>query len=273
MSAEAGDPALMTAADSDLVRDHMTHSVVAVAEATRLPAVLETLQGMDVSCALVFDEPGGPPSGVVSLSDLARVSKFVGGTRDPLALLPPDFAVRDVMTPRVIEIDETASIGEAARMMLHNRVSRLFVRSGGRVRGVFSTRDALRVVHSRRLDRPLRGVMTAPVESIAVGDSIDAALEKLDATELRGLVVVDGPRPIGVFTQFEAIRARALPTELRGNPVEEIMSYEALTLDAEVPVYRAAGHAIAMRTRRILVVEGESLVGIVTGYDLAQVLS
>ena len=157
--------------------------------------------------------------------------------------------------------------------MLQNRVSRLFVHAGIRVVGVFSTRDALRVVFARRLDRPLRSVMSSPVETISLGDSIEDALAKLDATELRGLVVVDGTRPIGVFTRFEAIRARALPPDLRGNPIEEIMSYEAVELDAETPVYRAAGHAISMRTRRIMVVDGRGLVGIVTGYDLAQVLA
>lgn len=262
----------MNPTDSDLVSDHMTRSVVSVSSQTRLPALLATLQAKDVSSALVVDEPA-PPSGVVSLSDLARVSKFTGGTRGPLQLLPPDSVVEDVMTARVIGVDEAASIGEAARTMLQNRVSRLFVHAGIRVVGVFSTRDALRVVFARRLDRPLRSVMSSPVETISLGDSIEDALAKLDATELRGLVVVDGTRPIGVFTRFEAIRARALPPDLRGNPVEEIMSYEAVELDAETPVYRAAGHAISMRTRRIMVVDGRGLVGIVTGYDLAQVLA
>jgi CBS domain-containing protein len=51
------------------------------------------------------------------------------------------------------------------------------------------------------------------------------------------------------------------------------MSYETINLDEDTPLYRAAGHAIATKVRRILAVDGRSLVGIVTGYDLAHVLA
>ena len=128
------------------------------------------------------------------------------------------------------------------------------------------------MVLARRIEMPLRDVMAKPVETISLGDSIEDAVVKLDETNTRGLVVVDGTYPVGVFTQLEAIRARALSPELRRIPVEEIMSYETITLDVSTPLYRAAGHAIATRVRRILVVESRSLVGIVTGYDLAQIL-
>ena len=90
---------------------------------------------------------------------------------------------------------------------------------------------------------------------------------------MRGLVVVDGKAPVGLFSQLEAIRARALPPPLRQRPVEEIMSYETMSLDVDTPLYRAAGHAVSTRMRRIFVVDGRTLVGIVTGYDLAHVLA
>ena len=51
------------------------------------------------------------------------------------------------------------------------------------------------------------------------------------------------------------------------------MSYETMSLDVDTPLYRAAGHAISTKMRRIFVVDGRALVGIVTGYDLAQVLA
>lgn len=255
-----------------LVRHHMTPSIIAVSETTPLEEVLKTLLALDVSSALVA-EPGSAPTGVVSLSDLARVSRFEASRRGPFHLVPPSLVARDVMTPKVIGVSEDATVEEAVAKMLRNRIHRLFVVRRERPVGVFSTRDALRVVLARRLDRPLRSVMSAPVETVSIGDSIAEAMAKLDEKDVRGLVVVDGTFPVGVFTHLEAIRARALPEELRNNPVEELMSYEMIALDAETPVYRAAGQAIAMRTRRIAVVDGRTLVGLVTGYDLAQVLA
>jgi CBS domain-containing protein len=258
---------------ASLVTEHMTASVVSVLETTPLEGVLKTLRDKDISCVLVTTPPGAP-LGVVSMTDLARVSKLEGGHHHgPLKILPPDRTAKDIMKSPLVTVDVSADVSVAARTMLEHRVHRVFVTRDARVVGVFSTRDALRVVLFRRVDTPLRDVMTTPVETIGVGDVIEDALAKLDDTNMRGLVVVDGSTPVGLFTQLEAIRGRALSPELRQRPVEEIMSYETMSLDVDTPLYRAAGHAISTRMRRIFVVDGRKLVGIVTGYDLAHVLA
>ncbi len=255
------------------VSEHMTASVVTVLETTSLEGVLKTLREKDISCVLVTTVEGAP-AGVVSLTDLARVSKLEGGhPQGPLKILPPDRCAKDIMKTKLVTVDVDADVSVAARTMLEHRVHRVFVTRGARVVGVFSTRDALRVVLFRRIDTPLREVMTTPVETIGIGDAIDDALAKLDEANVRGLVVVDGKAPVGLFSQLEAIRARALPAPLRQHPVEEIMSYETMSLDGDTPLYRAAGHAISTKMRRIFVVDGRALVGIVTGYDLAHVLA
>jgi CBS domain-containing protein len=255
-----------------VVSEHMTASVVSVLESTSLDGVLRTLRTKDISCVLVTTAAGAP-AGVVSLTDLARVSKLAGGHHaGPLEILPPDRTAKEIMKAPLVTVDADADVAVAARKMLEHRVHRVFAVRDGRVVGVFSTRDALRVVLFNRVYTPLGDVMSRAVETIGVGEPIDDALAKLDDTNVRGLVVVDGKAPVGLFTQLEAIRARALPPELRVRPVEEIMSYETISLGADTPLYRAAGHAIATRMRRIFVVDGRSLVGIVTGYDLAHVL-
>jgi CBS domain-containing protein len=163
--------------------------------------------------------------------------------------------------------------------MLDGHIHRVFVRRGEAVVGVFSTRDAMRVVLLRKVETPVAEVMSAPSETIGIGDSIDEAIAKLEETRrrpggghVRGLAVLDGKVPVGVFTQLEAIKARSLPANVRSSPVEELMSYEVATLDATTPLYRAAGQAIATNVRRILVTKDRTLAGIVTGYDVARVL-
>jgi CBS domain-containing protein len=254
------------------VSEQMTAAVVSVTEETSLEEIVKTLRKFDISCVLVTTAAGAP-SGIISLTDLARVSKLEGGGHGPLRIMPPDRRAKEVMKSPIVSVDADADVSEAASIMLEHRVHRVFVRRGEKIVGVFSTRDALRVVLFRRVDTPLREVMTSPVETIGIGDVIDDAVAKLESTNMRGLVVVDGKSPVGVFTQMEAIRARALSPELRLRPVEEIMSYETINLDEDTPLYRAAGHAIATKVRRILAVDGRKLVGIVTGYDLAHVLA
>lgn len=253
------------------VHEHMTPHVVSVREETSLEEVLKTLRRLDISCVLV-ETSSGSPSGVVSLTDLARVSQIEGAAHAPLKIMPPDRSAKDVMTTPIVSVDADAPVSEAATAMLKGHVHRVFVRRGEKIVGVFSTRDALRVVLFRHLEAPLRDVMTTPVETVGLGEPIDDAISKLESTNMRGLVVLDGTVPIGIFTQLEAIRGRALPAPLRRHPVEEIMSYETINLDTSTPLYRAAGHAIATKVRRILAVDGRALKGIVTGYDLARIL-
>jgi len=116
-------------------------------------------------------------------------------------------------------------------------------------------------------------VMTSPVETIEQGETIRTAIERLADADVRGLVVVDGSWPIGVFTHTEAMQARALPSMFLDTPVERVMSYETICLDVSTPVYRVAGHALQMRVRRILGVHARELRGIVSGFDLARVLT
>jgi hypothetical protein len=54
-------------------------------------------------------------------------------------------------------------------------------------------------------------------------------------------------------------------------PVEQVMSYAVSALPVSTPLYRVAGHAVAVRARRVLAVEGRSLRGIASGFDLCKV--
>jgi CBS domain-containing protein len=255
-----------------LVREYMTPNVVSVDCQTSLDDVVKTLVMRNVSCVLVVE--GGEPRGIISMTDLVRVSKLVPeAERRPLRLVPPNMKARDVMVKELVAVPEDAPVGEAAKKMLDGHIHRLFVRhAGGAVTGVFSARDAMRVVLDRHVETPLKDVMRSPVETVGIGESIDDALAKLDEKNLRGLVVLDGKVPVGIFAQLEAIRARTLPANVRTKPVEEMMSYEHCSLDAATPLYRAAGQAIATNVRRILVTDQRALVGVVTGYDVARVL-
>jgi CBS domain-containing protein len=86
-------------------------------------------------------------------------------------------------------------------------------------------------------------------------------------------VVLDGTRPVGLFTHSEALALRKMPAALRRRPVEEAMSYETVCLDETTPLHRAAGYMAAMRVRRLLVVRSQRLVGVVSALDMVGVLA
>jgi CBS domain-containing protein len=261
---------LMSALFSTPVREYMSRSLVSVPPDTPLEAVARTLEQRDISSVVVTGDDG-IAQGVVSMTDLLREARFEGQVRSPLRILPEGRFARDVMRSPPITVDEAVSVRAAAEALVTHRIHRVVVTRAGKAVAVFSTRDLMRVVHFHHVELPLSAVMTTPVQTVGVGDPIEKALARLDAKSVRGLVVVDGDAPVGIFTQAEALKAQALPEDVLGLPVEEVMSYEILCLGWSTPLYRVAGHAAQMGARRVLAVEGNKLRGIVTGFDLARV--
>ncbi|MEZ4310991.1 MAG: CBS domain-containing protein [Polyangiaceae bacterium] len=253
------------------VREYMSRSLIAVRPSAPLTDVLETLRTRDVSCVAVTEEDG-TLAGIVSMTDLLKVARIEhASTREAPTIVPPKSTAASILRSPVITVDEAEPVSLAAARMVEHRIHRVIVTRRGRAVAVFSTRDMMRVVLFHHVETPLSDVMTTPVETIGVGETIDAAIEHLSEKNVRGLVVVDGAFPVGVFTQTEALTSRALPAPVRKMPVEEVMSYETVALEARTPLYRVAGQAVATRARRVLAVELGELRGIVTGFDLARI--
>ncbi len=247
-------------------RDYMSSSLISVHAQTPLDQVAAILATREISCVIVLDAAGAP-IGVVSSTDLLRdaLREIAQGHRDAAPRL-----ARDVMSTSIIGIDEGQSVREAAEAMVIHRIHRVLVSRGDDPVAVLSTRDVMRVILAERVALPLSAVMTTTVETVDRGESVRAALAKLEEECIRGLVVMDEGLPVGVFTEVEALQARALPASFLAIPVEEAMSYAMLCLDDSTPLYRVAGYVQATKARRILAVKNRELTGIATGFDLAR---
>jgi CBS domain-containing protein len=247
-------------------RDFMSRSLISVHPDTPLDQATRILAERDISCVLVLDAAGAP-CGIVSSTDILRdaLRELSQGHRDPTPRL-----ARDVMSTSLIGIDEGQSVREAAEAMVIHRIHRVLVSRGDEPVAVLSTRDVMRAIVAQRLSLPLSAVMTTPVETIERGESVRAALTLLGDKSLRGVVVTDEGFPVGVFTEVEALRVRALPASFQIIPVEEAMSYAMLCLDESTPLHRVAGYVQALKARRVLAVKDRRLTGIATGFDLAR---
>ena len=244
----------------------MSRSLISVHADTPLDQVSSILATRDISCVIVLDAAGAP-IGVVSSTDILRdaLREMAQSQRDPAPRLS-----RDVMSTSLIGIDEGQSVREAAEAMVIHRIHRVLVSRGDEPVAVLSTRDVMRAIMAERVALPLSAVMTTSVETVDRAESVRAALTKLGEKSVRGVVVTDEDSPVGVFTEVEALRARALPASFLIMPVEESMSYAMLCLDDSTPLYRVAGYVQATKARRVLAVKNRRLTGIATGFDLAR---
>jgi CBS domain-containing protein len=245
----------MSAADR-AVADYMTAHVATVSPTTTRGRIQDILAERDVSSVPVVD--GGTLVGIVSASDLLRVA---GLDAQPAS---------EIMRTDLVTVRPDDSLALAARRMLDARVHRVLVVDGGRLVGVLSTRDAMRIVVEEKRMEPLSAIMSSPVVTVDARDPLSVALDLLTTTHMRGVLVMDDGEPVGVFTQVEALRAKRLSALM---PVEDAMGYEMLCLPTNAPVHRVARYALAMRLRRVCAVEHRRVKGIATGYDVLKIMA
>jgi CBS domain-containing protein len=267
-----------------LVRDRMTAPPITVHLETPLSEVARLLEARAISAVPVVSHDYRC-LGVVSTTDIveamsqpktdAMADDDTWQSENPSKGAPSSLGVGEIMSTPVLGVGPDEPLEEAAWRLVAGRVHRLIVlQDGERPVGIISGRDMLRELVKRREMNPIRAIMSTPVESVDIGDTIDTAIVRLASAGVHGLVVVDGMAPVGVFTHTEALAARALPPAMRrSKSVEEVMSYETICLDVNTPIFRAAAYAVAMNVRRILVVESRHLVGILSCVDLVGVLS
>lgn len=253
------------------VREFMSRGLISVRPETSLAVVQRIFEEHDISAVPVVDVTGAL-QGILSTKDLLRAARrdMSASEKGPRSSAPERWA-SDLMRADVVTIEQGRPVGVAASEMLKHRIHRLIVVDDGRPCGVIGARDAMRAIVVRKVKTPVAEVMTRQVHTVHVDAPVDEAVQRLDDVNVRGLVVVDGSRPVGVFTHSEGIRAWSLPPAMRRIPVERLMSYETICLDIATPVERVASFARRMRARRILVVERGHMRGIVTGFDLLRV--
>ena len=114
-------------------------------------------------------------------------------------------------------------------------------------------------------------VMTVGVETVAPGDTIRYAAEKMEALDVGALPVCDGDRLIGVLTDRDiAVRAVAIGRDPNRTAVVEAMTAELVVGHVEQAIDEAAELMRAHEIRRLPVVDdAKHLVGIVALADLA----
>ena len=150
-----------------LVKDVMSPDIMTVADDMTTDELVRYLSEREISGAPVVDIRGHLV-GLVSMTDIGRLlaepSDFAelrptSGERDtgedeslddPRYLDERPATVRDVMTPAIHQVPATASVAEAARIMVERHIHRLIVTDGKEPVGIITSIDLLRVIAAER---------------------------------------------------------------------------------------------------------------------------
>jgi CBS domain-containing protein len=252
------------------VHDVMRAPVHTLAEDDRLSLALERLTMHRVAAMPVLDGTLRL-AGVLSRTDLLRAGRIrvTTGIREHVVTIPDGF-VREHMTPEVHVVDPTHTLRRCARRMVDRHVHRLFVARDRHPVGVVGTREMTRVVADSDNTLPLDRLMSTSVLSIDADEPLSLAVDRLAATHVHGLLVMEKGWPTGLFTQEDALGARhAQPSR----PVSEHMDYAFVCAPAKLAAARVATRMLVTGVRHALAVDEREVVGVVTGMDFARVVA
>jgi CBS domain-containing protein len=127
-------------------------------------------------------------------------------------------------------------------------------------------------------DAMVKDIMTKDVSTLGRNDTLDSADDVMALARIRHLVVLDEGRVVGVVSQRDLFRSalavalgygeKAQKALLRTIRVKEVMSEPAITVSPEASAKEATRLMLEHKIGCLPVVEGRTLMGIVTETDL-----
>ena len=124
------------------------------------------------------------------------------------------------------------------------------------------------------LTDPLSSLGPGSAPSVGLGATVGEALERLAGASRGCLLVVDGERTVGIFSERDVVtRYDPLAPGARERPVEELMTPDPETLDIEAPVAFALQRMCGGGYRHIPVTRDGEVVGLVSARDLLRYIA
>lgn len=116
------------------------------------------------------------------------------------------------MTASVFTIGDDQTMADARARMREHGVRHLPVLRGGHLRGIVSERDLALVESLPGVDPAALKISEAMTEEpyvVARGTAVTEVVERMADQKYGAALVVDGDRPIGIFTTIDALRLAA----------------------------------------------------------------
>ena len=115
-------------------------------------------------------------------------------------------------------------------------------------------------------------IMSTKVVTVKSTDRVSKALQTMVRHKIGSIVVVEKRRPIGILTERDFFTRMARRQDVRGLAVGKIMSKPLVTVGPSVEVTHAVEQMVRKGVRRLPVMDGDRLVGIITERDVFRYL-
>src|SRR4029450_11436529 len=120
-------------------------------------------------------------------------------------------AILDTKGHQVQSVQPGAKLADAIKILSERRIGAALVLSQGRIEGILSERDIVRVLGERGagvLEEPGRSVMTSKGVSCREKDTVSEIMETMTNGKFRHLPVVEDGRVVGLISIGDVVKRR-----------------------------------------------------------------
>ena len=120
-------------------------------------------------------------------------------------------AILDTKGHQIQSVEPEAKLSAAIKMLGERKIGAVLVMSKGRIDGILSERDIVRVLGERGaavLEEPVAQVMTRKVVTCKETDTVAELMEMMTTGKFRHLPVVDSGKVVGLISIGDIVKRR-----------------------------------------------------------------
>lgn len=121
-------------------------------------------------------------------------------------------------------------------------------------------------------DASIGSIMTAHVRTVSTTTPLVESIRIMKDSNIGSLVILDNNVPVGIFTERDLVKKMAEKLESLGLSMDHVMSKPLVTIAPTASVWDALILMAAHNIRRLPVIDGKKLVGIVTERDVFRLI-
>ncbi len=240
-------------------RDFMTRGVLTVNPDSTVAKAIELMGAHEVG-SLAVSGPDGLKGIITERNVLKALAK---------GKIPSNRTVREVMTTSVSCVPPTMGSLESAQKMTDTR-GRLLVVENGRLEGIITATDLVKVVARLGATFDLGDVVSTRVATAKMWSRIGAVVKKMDAKGVGSIVLTERRMPRAIFTERDLICRVEYAGLGMEEPVIRACTSPLITAKIGIGGNEAANAMVSRRIKRLPLLRDGNLAGMVTARDVVQ---
>jgi CBS domain-containing protein len=265
-----------------------TKNVITAHQTTPIIQAVQTMTREGFRRLPITDAGSGKLRGIVTNSDI--INFMGGGDKFNLVqvkhkgnfLAAINDTLREIMSPHLITLQDSAQISDAVDAILHRNVSGVpIVDADGDLRGIVTERDVMKVLATEHSTLTVEETMNASVRVARPDSPVGEVSRKMVKYQFRRLPVVSDDVLCGIITATDIMQylgngqvfeklVTGDAAEVMALPIRSLMSGDLHTTTPEKNIHDVAVEMLQRHIGAMPVIEDSHLVGLITEYDLVE---